>query len=55
MSLNGTTLKENNLSWSVQQGYSSQGTGNSGNLNADYRGTYAQVNGGYAYDKKVNG
>lgn len=52
MSLNGTTLKENNLSWSVQQGYSSQGTGNSGNLNADYRGTYAEVNGGYAYDKK---
>ncbi|MDU2942914.1 fimbria/pilus outer membrane usher protein [Citrobacter braakii] len=49
--LNGTTLEGNNLSWSIQQGYGSQGTGNSGNLNADYRGTYAEATTGYAYDK----
>ncbi|WP_448842084.1 fimbria/pilus outer membrane usher protein [Citrobacter braakii] len=49
--LNGTTLEGNNLSWSIQQGYGSQGTGNGGNLNADYRGTYAEVTAGYAYDK----
>ncbi|MBV6817992.1 fimbrial biogenesis outer membrane usher protein [Rahnella sp. PD12R] len=49
--LNGTLLADNNLSWSAQEGYGSQGTGNSGNLSADYRGTYGEVNGGYAYDQ----
>lgn len=48
--LNGTLLADNNLSWGVQEGYGSQGEGNSGNLNADYRGTYGEVNGGYSYD-----
>ncbi|WP_411750949.1 fimbria/pilus outer membrane usher protein [Serratia sp. (in: enterobacteria)] len=51
--INGTALADNNLSWSVQEGYGSQGVGNSGNLNADYRGTYGEVNGGYAYDKNT--
>lgn len=57
MGLNGTALADNNLSWSAQQGYGSQGVGNSGNLNADYRGTYGEVNAGYAYDnnsRRVN-
>jgi outer membrane usher protein len=49
--LNGTALADNNLSWSAQEGYGSQGVGNSGNLNADYRGTYAEVTAGYAYDR----
>lgn len=49
--LNGTILEDNNLSWSAQEGYGSQGVGNSGNLSADYRGTYGEVNGGYAYDR----
>ncbi|HGM5490689.1 TPA: fimbria/pilus outer membrane usher protein [Serratia fonticola] len=49
--LNGTALADNNLSWSAQEGYGSQGVGNSGNLNADYRGTYAEVTAGYAYDQ----
>lgn len=49
--LNGTLLADNNLSWSAQEGYGTQGTGNSGNLNTDYRGTYGEVNGGYAYDR----
>lgn len=53
--LNGTTLEGNNLSWSIQQGYGSRGTGNGGNLNADYRGTYAEVTAGYAYDKTASG
>ncbi|SUW63736.1 Outer membrane usher protein fimD precursor [Buttiauxella agrestis] len=49
--LNGTALEGNNLSWGVQQGYGSQGAGYNGNLNADYRGTYGEVNAGYAYDR----
>ncbi|AHG21411.2 fimbrial assembly protein [Chania multitudinisentens RB-25] len=49
--MSGTALANNNLSWSVQQGYGTQGVGNSGNLNADYRGTYGQVNAGYGYDR----
>lgn len=51
LGLNGTALADNNLSWSAQEGYGSQGVGNSGNLNADYKGTYAEVNAGYAYDQ----
>ncbi|ENZ2229779.1 fimbria/pilus outer membrane usher protein [Salmonella enterica] len=49
--LNGTALTDNNLSWSVQQGYGNRDTGYSGNLNADYRGTYGEVVAGYAYDR----
>lgn len=49
--LSGTTLADNNLSWSVQQGYGTSGNGNSGNMNADYRGTYGEVTAGYGYDK----
>lgn len=48
--INGSALAGNNLNWSAQQGYGSQGAGNSGNLNANYRGTYAEVSSGYAYD-----
>lgn len=50
VSVGGTVLEDNNLSWSVQQGYGSQGQGNSGSANADWRATYGEVNGGYAYD-----
>ncbi|CAI2065812.1 Outer membrane usher protein fimD precursor [Serratia fonticola] len=50
VSVGGTTLEDNNLSWSVQQGYGSQGQGNSGAVNADWRATYGEVNGGYTYD-----
>lgn len=49
--LNGTALADNNLSWSAQEGYGTQGAGNTGNLNADYRGTYAELSTGYAYDQ----
>lgn len=51
LGLNGTALAANNLSWGMQQGYGNQGEGNTGSLNADYRGTYAEVSGGYGYDK----
>nr|WP_261459873.1 fimbria/pilus outer membrane usher protein [Serratia fonticola] len=54
--LSGTALADNNLSWSIQQGYGNRGVGNSGvgnsgSLNASYRSTYAEMNAGYAYDK----
>ncbi|HEJ9095814.1 TPA: fimbria/pilus outer membrane usher protein [Serratia odorifera] len=49
--INGTALADNNLSWSLQQGFGNKGVGNSGNLNADYRGTYAEVTAGYGYDR----
>ncbi|WP_447877576.1 fimbria/pilus outer membrane usher protein [Serratia fonticola] len=50
VSVSGTALEDSNLSWSVQQGYGSQGQGNSGSTNADWRSTYGEVNGGYSYD-----
>ena len=55
--LNGTALESNNLSWNAQQGYASKGGSNSGNLNADYRGTYGEVTSGYSWDsytRRVN-
>ncbi|PVZ77548.1 fimbrial assembly protein, partial [Serratia sp. S1B] len=50
LSLSGTALADNNLSWSVQQGYGTQGMGHNGNLNLNYRGSYAETVAGYAYD-----
>jgi outer membrane usher protein len=41
------------LSWSMQQGYGNDGVGNSGNLSADYHGTYGEVTGGYSYDENM--
>ncbi|CAI1031759.1 Outer membrane usher protein fimD precursor [Serratia fonticola] len=51
VSVGGTVLDDNNLSWSVQQGYGTKGQGNSGSANADWRATYGELNGGYSYDK----
>lgn len=48
--LNGSAFENNALSWSVQEGYGTDGVGYNGNVNADYRGTYGEVNGGYSYD-----
>ncbi|WP_228350820.1 MULTISPECIES: fimbria/pilus outer membrane usher protein [Limnobaculum] len=48
--LNGTALQDNNLNWSVQQGYVTEGNANTGNANATYQGTYAKLNAGYGYD-----
>lgn len=51
VSLSGTLLEDNNLSWSMMQGYGSQGEGNSGGINADWRATYGELSSGYSYDK----
>uniref|UniRef100_UPI00398429EF fimbria/pilus outer membrane usher protein n=1 Tax=Enterobacter mori TaxID=539813 RepID=UPI00398429EF len=49
--LNGTALAGNNLSWGVQQSHS-QSSGDSTSLNADYKGTYGEVNAGYSQDNQ---
>lgn len=51
MGLNGTALADNSLNWNIQQGLSSTGSGNSTSLNADYKGTYGEVNAGYSQDQ----
>lgn len=53
VSLSGTALEENALSWSVQQGYGNKGAGGTGNLSADYHGTYGEVTGGYSTDENM--
>lgn len=47
--INGTSLAQNNLSWSMQQGHSNT-SGDSTNLNADYKGTYGEASAGYSQD-----
>ncbi|HEM6627388.1 TPA: fimbrial biogenesis outer membrane usher protein [Citrobacter farmeri] len=49
--LSGTALESNALSWNVQQGYGTDDAEYTGSLNADYRGTYGEMLGGYGYDK----
>ncbi|HHA2009520.1 TPA: fimbria/pilus outer membrane usher protein [Enterobacter mori] len=49
--LNGSALENNALNWNVQQGYGTDGVGNTGNANADFKGTYGEVSAGYGYDK----
>ncbi|EII7863205.1 fimbrial biogenesis outer membrane usher protein [Salmonella enterica] len=48
--LNGTTLADNNLSYSLQQSYTNHGMGGSGNISADYKGGQGEITGGYNYD-----
>lgn len=45
--LSGTTLRDNNLNWSIQQSHSTT-NGDSGGLSASYTGTYANLNAGYS-------
>jgi len=47
--LSGTLLKDNNLSYSVQQGYANKGEGTNGNASLNYQGTYGNSNIGYNY------
>ncbi|CAM4298777.1 fimbria/pilus outer membrane usher protein [Serratia silvae] len=49
--LSGTALPNGNLSYSVSQGYTSQGTGAYGNSNLNYRGGLGRVNLGYGYNR----
>ncbi|PJX32793.1 fimbrial protein [Klebsiella sp. A-Nf5] len=54
--VSGTLLKDNNLSYSVMQGHNSH-TGESGSLNATWRGTYGTASAGYShsrYDHSLN-
>ncbi|PKH26667.1 fimbrial assembly protein [Enterobacterales bacterium CwR94] len=51
ISLSGSALEANSLSWSVAQGYGSRGQGTSGYGRANYKGTYGEVNGAYSYNK----
>ncbi|PBO37130.1 fimbrial assembly protein, partial [Salmonella enterica] len=44
--LSGTALRDRNLNWSLQQSHSTQ-DGDSGGVNASYKGTYANLNAGY--------
>lgn len=48
--INGTALEDNNLSYSIAEGYGNHGVGNSGSVSADYRGTYGRANIGYNYN-----
>lgn len=47
--LSGTLLEDNNLGYSVMQGYGNNGVGNSGNVSANYQGGYGNANVGYNY------
>ncbi len=51
VSLSGTALANSNLSWSVMEGYGSQGQGNSGSTYANWRASSAELNGGYSWDR----
>lgn len=55
--ISGTFLDDNNLSYSVMEGYGNNGVGNSGNVSANYQGGYGSTNLGYNYSadyKQVN-
>ncbi|WP_082683162.1 fimbria/pilus outer membrane usher protein [Entomohabitans teleogrylli] len=49
--LTGTALEGNNLNWNIQEGFSTTGSGSSGNANIDYKGTYGEFSGGFSQDK----
>lgn len=51
--LSGTALEDNNLSYSISEGYDSQNSGNSGMISGDYKGTYGEVNAGYNYNQSA--
>jgi len=48
--ISGTALEQNNLSYSVMQGYGNHGDGASGTASTNYKGGYGEVNAGYNYD-----
>lgn len=55
--LYGTLLADNNLSYSVQTGYTKGGTGNSGDTGfaaLDYNGTYGNANVGFSRSRTYN-
>ncbi|MBB1585007.1 fimbria/pilus outer membrane usher protein [Serratia sp. OS31] len=55
--ISGTALEDNNLSYSLSEGYGTRGVGNSGSTSATYQGRLATVRGGYNYspnNRQVN-
>ena len=54
LGLSGMALENNALNWNVQQGYSTEGVGYTGSMNASYKGTYGEATAGYGYDKNSN-
>ena len=48
--LSGTTLADNNLSYSIQQSHTHHGAGSAGSLSAGYKGGQGEISGGYNYD-----
>lgn len=50
VSLGGVALEDNNLDWSVQQGYSNQNS-TDGGVYGNFRGSHGSVNGSYSYSK----
>ncbi|EBY8086038.1 fimbrial assembly protein, partial [Salmonella enterica subsp. enterica serovar Banana] len=51
LGVNGTLLEDRNLSYNVQEGYSSNGVGNSGNASLAYQGGAGNISVGYSYGK----
>lgn len=49
--VSGTLLEDNNLSYSVQQGYTTKGVGATGTASLSHQGRYANSNIGYNYGK----
>ncbi|WP_169782507.1 fimbria/pilus outer membrane usher protein, partial [Escherichia coli] len=49
--LNGSS-QDGEFNYAVAQGWQNQNRGESGNINLNYRGPYAQMNGGYAWQKE---
>ncbi|MCT4710592.1 fimbrial biogenesis outer membrane usher protein [Enterobacteriaceae bacterium H11S18] len=50
LGMSGTALGDNNLSYAVQESYGNRDQGNTGNVTADYKGTYGEMSAGYNYD-----
>lgn len=55
--ISGTLLDDNNLGYSVMEGYGNNGVGNSGSVSANYQGGYGNTNLAYNYStnyKQIN-
>lgn len=49
--ISGVALADNNLNWSVQQGYDSRGGSVSGNASANYKASFGEYQLGYNYSR----
>lgn len=51
LGVSGTLLEDHNLNYNIQEGYSSNGVGNSGNASLGYQGGAGNISLGYSYGK----